>query len=611
METPRLARSLVLASFLGTALVGGAALDAAVPQEAEAGYDIDESYFYMSLSSYGSWVQNAQFGWVWYPTHRDRYWRPYTVGSWAWTDYGEWMWVSDEPFGWATYHYGRWFLDPFYGWVWLPGRVWAPAWVSWRDGGDYIGWSPLGPWGYWDSGRNCYRDWDRYGGGYYGGGYHDGDHHDGGYHDGDHHDGDHHDGDHGGGGHGDGGHGDGGHGDGDHDYDRGRRYHDNHDTWNFTRKRDFASDRVDRVVIDRQHLPEVYRKSRDLPPPSVQEEREGRGVTRAIDRSVIERAAGRPIRPVKVENADAPTVAGRRDASPDRVRVYRPKVSERKPDAKTPDKLGIAKVPDRATRPTPARGGTPGTTGRQPQPPGKERGDSGEPRKAVKPESPRTPARTEQPRGGGSGGQRSGKPDTGAYERPARKDELGGYERAPRKTDPEGYVRPDAGSGRGGSQQPSRVQQPSRTPQPSRVQEPSRSQQPSRVQQPSRSQPPSRVQQPTRSQPPSRVQQPTRSQPPSRVQQPSRGGSVAPRSPAPAPATQRAPSSYNRPASPSGGSSGGGVQGGGGSPQGRGTYSQPQGSRGGQPSGAGGVSHGGGGSHGGSPGGGTGGPRGH
>ena len=61
-------------------------------------------------------------------------------------DYG-WTWISYEDFGWATYHYGRWANLADYGWVWFPGEDldWAPAWVSWRTGGDYIGWAPLPP----------------------------------------------------------------------------------------------------------------------------------------------------------------------------------------------------------------------------------------------------------------------------------------------------------------------------------------------------------------------------------------------------------------------------------------------------------------------------------
>jgi hypothetical protein len=35
--------------------------------------------------------------------------------------------------------------DPYYGWVWVPDTVWGPAWVGWREGGNYIGWAPLPP----------------------------------------------------------------------------------------------------------------------------------------------------------------------------------------------------------------------------------------------------------------------------------------------------------------------------------------------------------------------------------------------------------------------------------------------------------------------------------
>jgi len=31
------------------------------------------------------------------------------------------------------------------GWLWVPGRVWAPAWVDWRQNDTYLGWAPLPP----------------------------------------------------------------------------------------------------------------------------------------------------------------------------------------------------------------------------------------------------------------------------------------------------------------------------------------------------------------------------------------------------------------------------------------------------------------------------------
>ena len=115
---------------------------------ADPGYDnqgpVDQSVFYDQLSPYGRWIQRGSYGWVWEPTRVQVGWRPYTQGHWADTDYG-WTWVSSEPWGWATYHYGRWTLDSEYGWLWVPGSEWGPAWVSFQEGGGYVGWAPLPP----------------------------------------------------------------------------------------------------------------------------------------------------------------------------------------------------------------------------------------------------------------------------------------------------------------------------------------------------------------------------------------------------------------------------------------------------------------------------------
>lgn len=99
--------------------------------------------FYSSLQPYGDWIE-MDLGYAWRPAHVALQWRPYLNGRWMWTDYG-WYWVSDEPFGWATYHYGRWHYDDYYGWVWFPDNVWGPSWVEWRYDTDYIGWAPLPP----------------------------------------------------------------------------------------------------------------------------------------------------------------------------------------------------------------------------------------------------------------------------------------------------------------------------------------------------------------------------------------------------------------------------------------------------------------------------------
>jgi hypothetical protein len=118
----------------------------AQPGDDEYG-DGDVSYqtFYDELSPNGRWIDYPEYGYVWVPSGINGF-RPYeTGGHWVWTDDYEWMWVSDYSWGWATFHYGRWFEDPYYGWMWMPGYEWAPAWVAWRDGGDYYGWAPLRP----------------------------------------------------------------------------------------------------------------------------------------------------------------------------------------------------------------------------------------------------------------------------------------------------------------------------------------------------------------------------------------------------------------------------------------------------------------------------------
>ncbi len=100
--------------------------------------------FYVNLAPYGQWIEDEHYGYVWSP-NVDINFRPYyTGGHWALTDYGN-TWVSDYQWGWACFHYGRWTFDSYYGWLWVPGSVWGPAWVSWRSNMGAFGWAPLSP----------------------------------------------------------------------------------------------------------------------------------------------------------------------------------------------------------------------------------------------------------------------------------------------------------------------------------------------------------------------------------------------------------------------------------------------------------------------------------
>jgi len=111
------------------------------------------------LDEYGSWSAHGDYGHVWYPSHVESNWAPYSDGHWIWQDPWGWTWVDNAPWGFAPSHYGRWVsIDNRWGWV--PGprgeqAVYAPALVAFIGGGGFsvgvsvggagpIGWFPLG-----------------------------------------------------------------------------------------------------------------------------------------------------------------------------------------------------------------------------------------------------------------------------------------------------------------------------------------------------------------------------------------------------------------------------------------------------------------------------------
>jgi hypothetical protein len=99
------------------------------------------------LAPYGRWVETPSYGMVWVPdaTVVGAGFSPYvTAGHWTYTAQG-YSWASDYAWGWAPFHYGRWVLVDGYGWSWIPGAQWAPAWVSWQWSNGYLGWAPMAP----------------------------------------------------------------------------------------------------------------------------------------------------------------------------------------------------------------------------------------------------------------------------------------------------------------------------------------------------------------------------------------------------------------------------------------------------------------------------------
>ncbi|TMQ70293.1 MAG: hypothetical protein E6K81_12935 [Candidatus Eisenbacteria bacterium] len=141
-----LAAALALASTLSCA-VGGVVSDAPSMPAARAALRPEFRIFYDALVDYGDWVLIEPYGFVFRPKVDFATFHPYADGFWAPSDSWGWVWISAEPFGWATYHYGNWFWDRYQGWVWSPGPNWGPAWVSWQMTDQYAGWAPLGPQG--------------------------------------------------------------------------------------------------------------------------------------------------------------------------------------------------------------------------------------------------------------------------------------------------------------------------------------------------------------------------------------------------------------------------------------------------------------------------------
>jgi hypothetical protein len=118
-------------------------------------------YFAQAYGSrYGEWLWDDIYGYVWRPyIDNGAYpwgWQPYYYGQWA--SYGSQMfWIPGEPWGWIPYHLGVWHWSKKIGWVWLPGSMFAPAWVTWDF---YFGYACWRPWSLYDW---MYGPYDPYG----------------------------------------------------------------------------------------------------------------------------------------------------------------------------------------------------------------------------------------------------------------------------------------------------------------------------------------------------------------------------------------------------------------------------------------------------------------
>lgn len=115
-----------------------------------------------TLDTHGRWeqvyYQGAHYR-FWRPVHVHTGWTPFSSGVWH-VRWGDHVWISHEPFGYVTHHYGNWIFTANH-WYWAPpvtrrmiraglplfhiGLAWYPGRVAWIHAATHVGWFPLSP----------------------------------------------------------------------------------------------------------------------------------------------------------------------------------------------------------------------------------------------------------------------------------------------------------------------------------------------------------------------------------------------------------------------------------------------------------------------------------
>ncbi len=105
----------------------------------------------LALHGQGNWVTiHGMRYWspFTYMISEDEAWAPYRNGYWAQSDtLNSLVWISFDPWGWMTEHYGFWRYHQVYGWLWSPFNQanfsYHPYCATWfDDGSNYVGWYP-------------------------------------------------------------------------------------------------------------------------------------------------------------------------------------------------------------------------------------------------------------------------------------------------------------------------------------------------------------------------------------------------------------------------------------------------------------------------------------
>jgi hypothetical protein len=151
----RIMRTWSPIAFLAALAVGAISTDARAQDDSYSDQDPSAlADFNPALNAHGSWINNSAYGEVWVPNANEvgADFTPYVSGGhWVYGD--DYLWVSDYDWGWVPFHYGRWaYAGDLGSWAWVPGREYAPAWVDWRVGDEYVGWAPTAPTYIWRGG---------------------------------------------------------------------------------------------------------------------------------------------------------------------------------------------------------------------------------------------------------------------------------------------------------------------------------------------------------------------------------------------------------------------------------------------------------------------------
>jgi len=97
MKIPR--KFFHMAVSLGLVVILAGAIQA--PPSAWASME-DAAVFYEELAEYGDWVEDENYGPVWYPNQVQENWRPYVDGRWAPSEQG-YLFETEEPWGCLLY----------------------------------------------------------------------------------------------------------------------------------------------------------------------------------------------------------------------------------------------------------------------------------------------------------------------------------------------------------------------------------------------------------------------------------------------------------------------------------------------------------------------------